>query len=161
MCCWRGHSCAGGNGVIFEVGIAQALGDNCCKRVMNIVHTIANTHLSAYLLHFARRRLLNASLALRSEELSARSRAVWCIIALVPLVTWSTAASIEVEPWGVLDPRSARFDPSCLRVEVVPLGWRNLTAVGLPLRMVCSHGKRKKRALWHVGCVRAPQPPSQ
>ena len=44
----------------------------------------------------ALRRLLSASLALRSEAFSARRRATWYITAIVPLVSWSIAANIEV-----------------------------------------------------------------
>ena len=44
----------------------------------------------------ALRRLLSASLALRSAAFSDRRRATWCMTAVVLLVSWSTAANIGV-----------------------------------------------------------------
>src|SRR6266496_1773315 len=48
-------------------------------------------------------RLFRASLALWSDETSIRRRAIWCIIAVMPFVSWSTASNIKVSKlfWGL------------------------------------------------------------
>ncbi len=56
----------------------------------------------------ALRRLLSTSLALRSEAFAARRSATWYIIAIIPLVSWSTVANIEVGElfwWSYDEPR--------------------------------------------------------